>query len=239
MRQSPGPSSPWSVVRSAIARWRWPPLAILCCGVTLVQSWSSGRLQLLMAPVFHGLVVGAGVMLLVWGVMALVVDQPRRSTPWRGALVVMCINLLVVLAPPRGSFSTLARYRPPAQLDGLAAGFALPPEQRDLVDWVRLLRGTPQPQLFRGEPVQVEGFVLATATGERHLAQLLVRCCLADATPVQLAVQWPADAPAPQQDQWVRVEGEMEFLDIPGGITPVVIAHQVTTIAKPRQPFRT
>lgn len=235
----PGPPSPWSVVRSAVARWRWPPLALLCCGVTLVHSWATGRLQLLMAPTFHGLVIGAGLALLVWSMMALVVDQPRRATPWRAAVLVVCTSLLMVLAPPRGSFSTLARHRPPAQLDGLAAGFALPPEQRDLVDWVRLLRGTPQPQLFRGEPIQVEGFVLMTATGERHLAQLLVRCCLADATPVQLAVQWPADAPPPQRDQWVRVEGEMELLDTPGGLQPVVIAHGVTSIPKPPQPFRT
>ena len=239
MNEPPGASSPRSVVRSAVARWRWPPLALLCCGVMLVQSWSGGRLQLLMAPVFHGLVIGSGLVLLVWSVTALAVDQPRRSTPWRAAVLVFCTSLLIVLAPPRGSFSTLARHRPPAQLDGLAAGFALPPEQRDLVDWVRLLRGTPQPQLFRGEPIQVEGFVLVTATGERHLAQLLVRCCLADATPVQLAVQWPADAPPPQQDEWVRVEGEMELLDTPDGLQPLVIAHDVTEIPKPRQPFRT
>ena len=239
MRQTPGPSSPWSLVRSAVARRRWPALALLCCGLTLVHSWSSGRLQLLMAPVFHALVMGAGVVLLIWSVMALMLDPPRRSIPWRGALLVVCTSLLVMLAPPRSSFSTLARYRPPAQLDGLAAGFALPPEQRDLVDWVRLLRGSPQPQLFRGEPVQVEGFVLVTTTGERHLAQLLVRCCLADATPVRLAVQWPADAPPPERDQWVRVEGEMELLDVPGGMQAVVIAHHVTAIAKPRQPFRT
>lgn len=235
----PGPSSPWSRIRSALPRWRWPPLALLGSGVMLVHGWASGRLQLLMAPAFHGLVIGAGLVLLAWSVTALMVDQPHRSTPWRAAVLVVGISLLVVLAPPRGSFSTLARYRPPAQLDGLAAGFALPPEQRDLVDWVRLLRGSPQPQLFRGEPIQVEGFVLVTATGERHLAQLLVRCCLADATPVQLAVQWPADSPPPQQDQWVRVEGEMEVLETPAGLQPFVIAHQVTAIPKPRQPFRT
>ena len=235
----PGPPSPWSGVRSTVARWRWTPLALLCCGVTLVQGWTSGRLQLLMAPTFQGLVIGAGLVLLVWGGTALVVDRPRHSTPWRAAALVVCTSLLIVLAPPRGSFSTLARHRPPARLDGLAAGFALPPEQRDLVDWVRLLRGSPQPRLFRGEPIQVEGFVLVTATGERHLAQLLVRCCLADATPVQLAVQWPADAAPPQQDQWVRVEGEMEVLETTDGMKPVVMAHGVTVIPKPRQPFRT
>ena len=235
----PGPRSPWSTVPAAVARWRWPSLALLCCGVTLVHSWSSGRLPLLMAPTFHALVIGAGVTLLLWSAAALVVDQPRRPTPWRAAVLVICTSLLIVLAPPRGSFSTLARYRPPAQLNALAAGFALPPEQRDLVDWVRLLRGAPQPRLFRGEPIRVEGFVLVTATGERHLAQLVVRCCLADATPVRLAVQWPADGPPPERDQWVRVEGEMELLETPDGLQPVVIAQEVTAIAKPRQPFRT
>ena len=234
--------SPRSAALSAVARstrWRWPPLALLCCGFALVHSWSSGRLPLLMAPPFHGLVIGAGFILLLWGATALVVDQPRRSTPWRAAVLVMCVSLLIALAPPGGSFSTLARHRPPARLDDLAAGFALPPEQRDLVDWVRLLRGNPQPELFRGEPIQVEGFVLVTAAGERHLAQLLVRCCLADATPVWLPVQWPADAPPPEKDQWVRVEGEMDLLATPDGLQPLVIARTVTAIAKPRQPFRT
>lgn len=235
----PRPPSPWSVVSSTVARCRLPPLALLCCGVMLTQSWASGRLQLLMAPAFHGLVVVSGLALLVGGVMGLMAHQPRPSTPWRAAVLVLCTSLFIVLAPPRGSLSTLVRHRPPAQLDGLAAGFALPPEHRDLVDWVRLLRGTPQPQLFRGEPVQVEGFVLVTATGERHLAQLLVRCCLADATPVWLPVQWPAEGPPPEQDQWVRVEGKMKLLDTPDGVQPVVIAHGVTSIPKPRQPFRT
>ena len=218
---------------------RLPSVALLGCGIMLMHSWASGRLQLLMAPAFHPLVIVAGLALTGWSVMTLVVPQPRSSNPWRAALLVLCTSLLIALAPPHGSFSTLARHRPPAQLDGLAAGFALPPEQRDLVDWVRLLRGTPQPQLFRGEPLQVEGFVLVSATGERHLAQLLVRCCLADATPVVLPVQWPTDDPLPQRDQWVRVEGEMELLETPDGMQPVVIAHTVTAIPKPQQPFRT
>ena len=235
----PRSPSPWFVALSTAAHWRLPPLALLCCGVMLMHSWASGRLQLLMAPIFHSLVIVAGATLLVWSVMALIAYQQHRPTPWRAAVLVICTSFLIALAPPHGSFSTLARHRPPAQLDGLAAGFALPPEQRDLVDWVRLLRGTSQPQLFRGEPIQVEGFVLVTTRGERYLAQLLVRCCLADATPVQLAVQWPTDRPPPERDQWVHVKGEMELLDTPDGMKPIVIAHEVTAIPKPQQPFRT
>ncbi len=205
----------------------------------MVHSWTSGRLHLLMAPVFHPLVLGAGLLLCLGSVVAMVLGVPRRSSQWSAAVLVICTSMFTLLLPPRPSFTTLVSQRPPAQLDGLAAGFGLPPQERDLVDWVRLLRSSTQPQLFRGEPVQVEGFVLVTATGEHHLAQLVVRCCLADATPVQLAVQWPDDAPPPEQDQWLRVEGEMDLLHHSEGIQPVVVAHAVTVIPKPRQPFRT
>lgn len=73
----------------------------------------------------------------------------------------------------------------------------LPPAQRSLTDWVRLLRSEPDPRLYAGDPVRISGFVLPIEGEEPHLARLLVRCCLVDAVPVGLPVRWPPISPGP------------------------------------------
>jgi uncharacterized repeat protein (TIGR03943 family) len=110
----------------------------------------------------------------------------------------MLLAALVVLAnPPRPSLSTLAANRSASDLGASPLTFLSPPEQRSLTDWVRLLRNQPDPALYAGEPVRVSGFVLAVPGQAPELARLLVRCCLADATPVGLAVRWPPGRPSP------------------------------------------
>lgn len=178
-------------------------------GAALLQSSLSGRLDLLLSGVFHPLVALSGVALLLLAGLLLAEPALRRQespapsrrqaipkTWWLSAAVA----LLVLAIPPNPSFSTLAANRPAELGDETELSFVLPPAQRSLTDWVRLLRSQPDPSLYAGDPVRISGFVLPQPGGPSQLARLLVRCCLADATPVGLPVRWPAGR-QPRADQ--------------------------------------
>lgn len=209
-------------------------------GAVLLQSSLSGRLDLLLSSVFHPLVALSGVaLLLLAGLLLRGQESPapsrRQAIPkiwWLSAAVA----LLVLAIPPNPSFSTLAANRPAELGDETELSFVLPPAQRSLTDWVRLLRSQPDPSLYAGDPVRISGFVLPQPDEPPQLARLLVRCCLADATPVGLPVRWPAGQP-PRADQWLAVEGTMAIEERNGQSRSVVVAQRITPIARPKRPL--
>ena len=213
-------------------------VALALWGVVLLQSSLSGRLDLLLRGVFHPLVALSGVLLLLLAALQLPRGgwRLRERLPWPW-LLSSGMALAVLLLPPNPSFSQLAANRP-AQLEvEPALDFLLPPAQRRLTDWVRLLRSQPDPELYAGDPVRISGFVLTEPGQPPQLARLLVRCCLADATPVGLPVQWPAGF-RPRADQWLALQGRMGVERLAGGQTrSVVIAERLQPIPRPQRPL--
>lgn len=123
-----------------------PPLVLLLWGWLLVWSSVSARLDLLLNAVFHPVVAIAGVVLMVLGAIQFR-SAPRLKTPltplsW---LVSVAVALLVLLFPPAPSFSDLAANRSETLPEAPRLSFFLPPEQRTLTEWVRLLRSQPDP----------------------------------------------------------------------------------------------
>ena len=214
-----------------------PPFVLGLWGTVLLQAWGSGRLNLLLQADFHWLVLVSGLLLLALAGLAARFAPKRRSgrTP---ALVMLLAAPLVLLIPPRPSFSTLAANRSSGALEGESETltFLSPPEQRSLTDWVRLLRSQPDPELYRGDPVRISGFVMPTPQAAPVLARLTVRCCLADATPVGIPVIWP-EGESLKADEWLAVSGEMGVERVGGVLRSVVIANTVQPIPKPKRPF--
>ncbi|MCT0247525.1 TIGR03943 family putative permease subunit [Synechococcus sp. CS-205] len=214
-------------------------LALALWGIALLQSALSGRLDLLLRAVFHPLVWASGILLLL---MAAVEIRGRRGDGNRTcgrwtAWLSIGAALAVLALPPRPSFADLAANRQANLLEEPGLSFVLPPAQRSLTDWVRLLRSDPDPSLHAGDSVRISGFVLPMPGEEPHLARLLVRCCLVDAVPVGLPVRWPDDQPTPRADQWLSVEGVMESETVAGRQRSVVRADLVKAIPRPRQPL--
>ena len=214
-----------------------PPLVLLLWGWVLVWSSLSARLDLLLNAVFHPVVAIAGVVLMVLGAVQLR-TAPRLKTPlaplsWLVSIAVAC---LVLLFPPSPSFSDLAANRSENLPEAPRLSFFLPPEQRTLTEWVRLLRSQPDPNLHAGDPVRISGFVLQRPGMEPQLARLTVRCCLADATPAGLAIEWPATA-NPQPDEWLAIEGTMTTQTREGLLTNVVKPSTITAIPRPERPL--
>ena len=214
-----------------------PPFVLGLWGAVLLQAWGSGRLNLLLQADFHWLVLVSGLLLLALAGLA-ARFAPRRRSGRTPALVMLLAAPLVLLIPPRPSFSTLAANRSSGALEGESETltFLSPPEQRSLTDWVRLLRSQPDPELYRGDPVRISGFVMPTPQAAPVLARLTVRCCLADATPVGIPVIWP-EGESLRADQWLAVSGEMGVERMNGVLRSVVIADTVEPIPKPKRPF--
>ncbi len=214
-------------------------------GAVLLQSSLSGRLDLLLSGVFHPLVALSGVALLLLAGLLLAETALRRQespAPSRRQAIPKtwwlstAVALLVLAIPPNPSFSSLAANRPAELGDETELSFLLPPAQRSLTDWVRLLRSQPDPSLYAGDPVRISGFVLPQPGEPPQLARLLVRCCLADATPVGLPVRWPAGR-QPRADQGLAVEGTMAIEERNGQSRSVVVAQRITPIARPKRPL--
>jgi uncharacterized repeat protein (TIGR03943 family) len=224
------------------ALWRAASLGLWAL-VMLVSS-VDGRLDLLLRAVFHPLVALAGLLLLLVALLQLrLAFGPGRQERGdrrqaRTLLLTAAIALLVLLLPPAPSFADLAGQRPRDETAESELSFVLPPAQRSLTDWVRLLRSQPDPKLFAGDPVRISGFVLPMEGEPPQLARLLVRCCLADASPVGLPVHWPAgQAPFPA-DQWLAIDGVMGLKAAPGGGERLeVVPSRIRPIPRPARPL--
>ncbi len=216
-------------------------LALGLWAVVMLQSSVDGRLDLLLRAAFHPLVSSAGGVLLTLAVVQVLVGL--RQWPgggeavgrgeWRLSAATATIAALLIALPANPSFADLASQRPADDTADETLSFVLPPAQRSLTDWVRLLRSQPDPQLFEGDPARISGFVLPMPDGPPQLARLLVRCCLADATPVGLAVRWPEGEPLPQADQWLAIEGRMAIND--GELE--VVPERIQPIPRPARPL--
>ena len=224
------------------ALWRAASLGLWA--LVLLYSSVDGRLDLLLRAVFHPLVALAGLLLLLVALLQLRLAfgagrqerGDRRQA--RTLLLTTAIALLVLLLPPAPSFADLAGQRPRDETAESELSFVLPPAQRSLTDWVRLLRSQPDPKLFAGDPVRISGFVLPMEGEPPQLARLLVRCCLADASPVGLPVAWPAgQAPFPA-DQWLAIDGVMGLKPAPGGGERLeVVPSRIRPIPRPARPL--
>ena len=211
-------------------------LLLILWGWTAIWSLLSGRLDLLLRSVFHGLVAAAGIALVAIGSLMLFRRGPSREKVGVHAAISGVVALLVLLIPPTPSFSDLAANRPEALTEPQQLAFVLPPEQRTLTEWVRLLRNQSNPHLVDGNPVNISGFVWKQSSGPPLLARLTVRCCLADATPSGLAVAWP-DGEEPPADTWVAIRGTMAVEQREGEAIAVVVPKTIRSIPQPRRPL--
>ena len=211
------------------------PLALALWGAVLLVSTLSGRLDLLLRGVFHPLVGLSGVVLLAIALQQ--ARQGRRERRWNRSWALSSLLAIAVLAlPPNPSFSDLASNRNSDLGSEVELDFLLPPGQRSLTDWVRLLRSQPDPQLYQGDPVRISGFVLTQPNGPPQLGRLLVRCCLADATPIGLPVKWPPGF-TPKPDQWLAIEGAMGVDSVAGQQRNVVLPARIRPIPRPARPL--
>ncbi|MEJ5313631.1 MULTISPECIES: TIGR03943 family putative permease subunit [Anaerolinea] len=115
----------------------------------------------------------------------------------------------------------------------------IPPEQRTVLDWVRLFSQSDTRAQIKGQPVDVIGFVYRDPrlpAGQFMVARFTLTCCVADASALALIVSWE-DADSLVENRWVRVRGVLDETLLDGHPAPLVLAKQVEEVPEPSQPY--
>lgn len=117
--------------------------------------------------------------------------------------------------------------------------FVIAPENRNILDWLRMFGGATDYDSFNGQPVNLSGFVYREPgynPEQFTVARFTVSCCVADSSAIGLPVVF-SDAGTLQDGQWVQVEGQMQAEEFNGEIVPVIQAGTITPIEQPPHPY--
>lgn len=142
-------------------------------------------------------------------------------------------------AAQRGIADTLTLTRAQPQRFARAAA----PEERTIIDWIRLVNVYPEPDAYTDEAVQVEGFVIypeGWPAGYLMVSRFVLTCCAADAYPVGLPLKLPDDRTSEQPypvDAWLSVTGSVMTETLDGRRQIAIAPTDIKTIEEPKNPY--
>jgi len=122
---------------------------------------------------------------------------------------------------------------------------SLDPGTRSILEWLWAFDAAEDTGQFEGQPVNLEGFMIiddSLPEGQFLIARFVITCCVADATPIGVAVD-PGETDALMPDTladiggWVRVTGTMQVTRRQGGPALLIKASQIVPIERPDQPY--
>jgi putative membrane protein len=111
--------------------------------------------------------------------------------------------------------------------------------ERNILDWLYLFQRSNNPNNFNGEEAHVIGFVYHDdrfGSDQFMVSRFTVSCCVADASPIGLIVEWP-DTAVLTPDSWVEVTGTIQARTFNGVEMPVLVASSITPTETPSQPY--
>lgn len=169
-------------------------------------------------------------------------DHDHAPMSW-GALLVIAVPLILgTLIPsrPLGAEAVDGNLG----LTAVAATtttttFSINPQDRNVLDWLRVFNATEDYNELTGQPADVIGFVYTEPTfGENQfmVARFTISCCVADASAIGLPIYWQ-ELGTLQQGQWVRVQGTMQVGAFRDDSLPILQAASVEIVEQPDHPY--
>ena len=246
---------PWPFILDVMTFAAW--------GTLLVHHWLTGKLNLLIHPNYHWLVVATGTVLLVIACLRLLQmvqlrRQGRSLMPagnhvslfpryWSGILLLTAAIAGLSIAPRAFTSQTaiqrgVSDFLPPTRSQPQAFRSASRPEERTLVEWVRTLSVYPDPDTYVGQKVNVIGFVVYPPNNQLPeeyflLSRFVVTCCAADAYPVGLPVKLTENRKAYPPDTWLEVAGQMIAEERGGNRQLTIQASALKKVPQPEKPY--
>ncbi len=172
-------------------------------------------------------------------------DHEGKGTQWALFLVALPVLLGVLIpASPLGASAIGNRGisgNAPLTFDASGSLFQLevPPNDRTILDWVRMYNFSETPAEMTGQAADVVGFVYQDprlGEGQFMVGRFTLSCCVADAFAIGMIVAWPEGADLPD-NQWVRVKGSVDVLKLDGQTLPLIHAESVQKVEEPAQPY--
>ncbi|MCA1904468.1 MAG: TIGR03943 family protein [Cyanobacteria bacterium KgW148] len=233
-------------------RFALDTLAALVWGVLFLQLWLTNRLFLLIHPNYKLLTIGAGFGLLTLALLQIFRPYKRSGNHvsllpnnWSSGIL-LGAGILGLLVPPRPFASEIAFQR------GINESFTTVrgvqtfrrsnrADQRSIVEWVRTLNVYPEPDAYKGQPVNVEGFVVHPQDFPDEyilISRFVITCCAADVYPVGLLVKLPSNERGKYPpDRWLRVKGAMTTIEWQGKRKVAIVPQELQPIPEPKNPY--
>ncbi len=251
---------PWRDLLDVLALGVWSAM--------LFRYWFGGKLLLLLHPDYAWLSNSAAIILAflalyrTWQTFRRLPVQKRtdvdqsHTTFLPGNLssaILLAVAVFGLIYTPRAFASQTAEQR--GISDTLSLTRAQPqrferastPEERSIIDWIRLMNVYPEPDAYEGESVEVEGFVIypdGWPEGYLMVSRFVLTCCAADAYPVGLPVKLSAaslgrDASQPvySVDSWLSVTGSIQTETLGGRRQIAIAPTAIRTIEEPKNPY--
>lgn len=166
-------------------------------------------------------------------------DHDHGAISW-GVLAVVAVPLVLgTLIPsrPLGAAAVDGDLSASTLGGDSSAVSSIPPEQRNILDWIRAFNANEDPAAFTGMSVDVVGFVYrnqAYADDQFLVARFTISCCVADSVAIGMPVAWSEEL---TPDTWVRVQGQLApgtFQDEPRAI---IQPTSVEIVPQPEHPY--
>lgn len=258
------PATPDPHAHPAQQRTDWVMVTILLgLGAYFTFLIASGKIAYYINERFVALVaVGAGLFLLLgfwqaWTLLRADDDKPKHdhahehhhhehdhdhgSLSWITLSVVSLPLLLAVLFPSQPLGAEAVSGGVSLEPIGVASttSYALAPEDRNVLDWLREFNRASNPAELDGLPVDVIAFVYREPgmTETQFMAsRFTVSCCVADAFAIGLPVEY-ADAAALDEGAWVRIRGTLQAGTFDGERVPIVRPESIDPAEQPETPY--
>ncbi|MEM6866953.1 MAG: TIGR03943 family protein [Cyanobacteria bacterium P01_C01_bin.121] len=256
---------PWRDLTDVLALGAWSAM--------LFRYWLSGLLLLLLHPNYAWLSNSAAIVLALLALYKLwtairSVRAPRATRTRASSasseghvtllprnfssVVLLSIAIFGLVYTPKAFASQTATQRGIA--DTLTLTRAQPqrfvraasPEDRSIIDWIRLINVYPEPDAYTDEAVEVEGFVLypeGWPSGYLMVSRFVLTCCAADAYPVGLPLKVSADGAAATTDEpypvdtWLAVTGKIMTETLNGQRQIAIAPTEIRAIETPKNPY--
>lgn len=165
-----------------------------------------------------------------------------HSVSWSAILIVSVPLLLGTLVPsqPLGADALSGSINTTAAVGVTSVNmFTIAPENRNVLDWLRVFSVTSDFSTLEGQPANVVAFVYqepGMADDEFMAARFTVSCCVADASAIGLPVLWDG-ASELSPNTWVQVSGVVTVEQVGEETRPVIRAESVTIVDQPDHPY--
>jgi uncharacterized repeat protein (TIGR03943 family) len=235
--------------------------AIGAWGILLLEYWLNQKLTLLIHPNYITLSVVTGFALLaiaayrIWTLIQIRNSKQKLPTvehlsilpPGIGSLLLLIVALCGLVITPQAFASQTALQRGVGEITTLSQikpqsfRVTAKPEERTIIDWMRTLQVSPEPDNYKGQKVRVQGFVVhpkELSPQYFRVTRFIVTCCAADAYPVSFPVKLSqGDRNAYVPDTWLEIEGSMITETLDNKRQLVIQSRQIKPIPQPKNPY--
>lgn len=162
-----------------------------------------------------------------------------------GGLLILMIPVLVgVLLPARPLDATAVDSKgisvnaPLVSADTSAQQFEAAPDQRNIMDWIRIFAYESDLSPYLGQRANVIGFVYydeSLPENQFLVSRFVITCCAADGFALGIPVDWEGEAL--EENTWVTVKGPVQATEWDGQKMPLIVAESVEITRAPEQPY--